>query len=88
MQFEELDEYEQAIDRARQTYPELTILKGMECDYDKDLLPFYREELLGKREYDYLIAGIHYFPANGRWSGAHSYIKSPGELPAYTDYLI
>jgi len=88
MQYEELNQYEQAIDLARQTYPGLTILKGMECDYDRDLLPFYREELLGKRNYDFLIAGIHYFPANGSWTGAHSYIKAPEELTAYTDYLL
>ncbi|NLW55441.1 MAG: histidinol-phosphatase [Firmicutes bacterium] len=88
MQFEELDDYEQAIALARQTYPQLTILKGMECDYDKDLLPFYRDELLGKRDYNYLIAGVHFFPLHGKWIGAHSYIKTPEELVAYTDYLI
>ncbi|NLY92247.1 MAG: histidinol-phosphatase [Firmicutes bacterium] len=88
MSLSQLDSYEKAITEARQAYPQLTILKGMECEYIPDFLPFYREELLAKRQFDYLIAGNHFFLCKDRWLGAHSHIKTGEELLAYAEHLI
>jgi len=88
MSLSQLDSYEEAIAEARHVYPQLTILKGMECEYIPEYLPFYREELLAKRQFDYLIVGAHFFPCGNRWLGAHSQIKTGEELMAYADHLI
>jgi histidinol-phosphatase (PHP family) len=84
----QLDGYEEAIAKARKNYPQLTILKGMECEYSVDLVPFYRDELLAKRQFDYLIVGNHFFPCGNRWVGAHSQIRSGEELMAYADHMV
>src|SRR5690554_6113258 len=57
MAYAELPDYVQAIEHAREQYPELTILKGMECEWTKEYHNFFAEELLGKYEFDYLILG-------------------------------
>ncbi|HHW11635.1 MAG TPA: histidinol-phosphatase [Firmicutes bacterium] len=88
MDLSELDSYDQAVEKARVTYPELTILKGMECEYSPEYSSFYREELLGKRKFDYLIAGNHFVPYNGSWVGVHSYLKSKEALLAYADHMV
>ena len=46
MDISQLDEYEQAIDYARKTYPKLKILKGMECEYNKEFHSYLEDELL------------------------------------------
>ncbi len=88
MDINELDNYLAAIEEARTAYPELTILKGLECEYVKEFQNFYQDELLGKYQFDYLISGPHHFLYNGKWTGAHSYIKSKEELQTYTRELI
>jgi histidinol-phosphatase (PHP family) len=88
MGLNELDNYIAAIEEAKTAYPELIILKGLECEYSKESHNFFQEELLGKYQFDYLISGPHHFLYNGKWTGAHSYIKSKEELYAYTKQLI
>lgn len=88
MDLSELDDYDQAVEDARRAYPELKILKGMECEYSTELLSFYREELLAKRNFDYLIFGNHFFPSGRNWIGAHSQIKGRAELIAYAKHMI
>lgn len=85
----ELESYIMAIEDAQKKYErDLTILKGMECEYADEYRGFYQEELLGRCGLDYLIAAGHFFPCDGSWIGAHSYIKGKKELFAYTDHLI
>ncbi|HEY8391896.1 MAG TPA: histidinol-phosphatase [Capillibacterium sp.] len=88
MSLSQLDSYEEAIVEAREEFPTLTILKGMECEFIPDFLPFYREELLGRRRFDYLIAGNHVFLCQGQWRSAHSQIKTGEELLAYAEHVI
>ncbi|HHT05945.1 MAG TPA: histidinol-phosphatase [Hydrogenispora sp.] len=88
MNLSELDSYNDAVEEARAAHPELTILKGMECEYSPDFIGFYQEELFGKRNFDYLIGGNHYVPYNGGWVGVHSYLKSKEELMAYADHMV
>ena len=88
MNLSELDGYVRAIEAARSTYPQLRILKGMECEYIPEFTAFYQEELLEKWNFDYLIAGNHFVPYNGGWVGVHSYLKSKEELMAYADHMV
>ncbi|NLM36498.1 MAG: histidinol-phosphatase [Firmicutes bacterium] len=88
MGLSDLDSYDRAVEEARVAYPELAILKGMECEYIPEFASFYREEFLGKRNFDYLIAGNHYTPYNGGWVGVHSYIKCKEELLAYANHMV
>jgi histidinol-phosphatase (PHP family) len=88
MDLSELDDYDQAVEEARRANPELKILKGMECEYSAELLPFYQEELLDKRNFDYLVFGNHFFPSSRNWIGAHSQIKGRVELIAYAEHTI
>lgn len=84
----ELPSYVQAIERAQAHYPELTILKGMECEWSPDYHPFFEDVLLGEYDFDYLILGCHFFPYGGSFLSSHSGIYNEKRLVAYTDYLI
>ena len=84
MPFEQMDEYEQAIAEARITYPKLTILKGFECEYFRELHGYFEEELLGRRRYDYLIAGTHNIYFDSEWTG----YDTPEKLSVYTDSVV
>ena len=64
MDFSELPEYRREIDEAREKFPGLIILAGLEIDYRPVLgSAFYQEEYLEKLGLDYLIAGVHFLPA-------------------------
>ena len=43
MGIELLDDYSDAIDEAKLLFPQLTILKGMECECATEFEPFYRD---------------------------------------------
>lgn len=88
MSISELPDYVQAIELAQAKYPDLTILKGMECEWSKDYHQFYENVLLGEYNFDYLILGCHFFPYNGSFLSSHSGIYNPKRLKAYTDFLI
>lgn len=88
MSMSELPDYLRAIETAQTQFPELRILKGMECEWAQEYHTFYEEELLGRCELDYLILGTHFFPYNGSWRGSHSGIYNPKRLKAYTEHLI
>jgi histidinol-phosphatase (PHP family) len=83
MHMDELDGYLDAIEAARKEYPALTVLAGLECDYFKEYHNFYKEELLGRRGLDYLIAGTHFFKVGGDFKGAHGEIMGKRELVSY-----
>ncbi len=88
MKINELDDYGKEIERARGKYPEIKILKGMECEYAVEYDDFYRDELLGKRQFDYLIAGTHTFLSNGEWVGVYGEITSKKRLKAYAEAIV
>ena len=88
MDFQELSGYCRAIDEARESFPNLTILKGAECELSDEYLAFYQETLLGEYQFDYLVGAAHYFPLNGEWIGAYGGADTATGLRAYADYFI
>ena len=61
MDYEELPLYLEMIEEARRDFPELTILAGLEVDYDPEFpLDFYQRELKERLKLDYLVAAVHF----------------------------
>jgi len=87
MDMDDLDEYDQAIITARKAYPDLKILKSMECDWAEDYKNFYTEEFKDKRNYDYLVGSLHFFRYKGEWIFAFS-PEARGKIREYADAMI
>ena len=85
MDISELDAYVKEFKEAETD--KIVLLKGLECEWDTIYEGFYREELLGSREFDYLIGSVHYFKNHGEW-GYLSEIKTPKHLKQYADIMI
>ncbi len=88
MAYSELPDYIEAINLARREYPELTILKGMECEWTPEYHAFFRDELLGEHDFDYLVLGCHYFPYNGTFISGHDDVVNARRLKAYAEFII
>ncbi|OQX27954.1 MAG: hypothetical protein BWK80_02610 [Desulfobacteraceae bacterium IS3] len=88
MDMSELSGYCRAVDAARESYPKLRILKGMECEYDKKYASYYRDELLGRLNFDYLIGSVHFFPCREGWRDAFREIKDSNDLRLYARQFI
>lgn len=88
MHMNELDGYIRAIEDCQSQFPEIEILKGMECEYSKEYKNFYQEELIGKYHFDYLIFGPHYFPKDGAWVNTYGGVQNAQDLLAYSKYVI
>ncbi len=67
MDYEDLPFYEADVKEAKKD-KEISTFLGAECDWLDDEFAFYRDELLGKRGYDYLCCSVHHIfdPGSGR----------------------
>lgn len=75
MDYEELPLYEKDIlEEAEKS--KLKILLGAECDWFKQEVGYYKDELLGKRNYNYLSCSIHSMP--DPVTGVETYISKIG----------
>jgi histidinol-phosphatase (PHP family) len=88
MELSDLPGYVSAIEEGQKAFPELKMLKGMECEWAPEYNSFFSEVLLGKYSFDYLILGCHFFPFGGRWLSSHGEIVDAKRLAAYTEFLI
>jgi histidinol-phosphatase (PHP family) len=88
MTMEELPDYCADLDRAREEFSDLLILKGMECDYAAEYVSFFRDELLGRYGLHYLVGAVHWFPYAGEWLGLYGTVMDPAMLRAYTTFLV
>ncbi|MBN1579401.1 MAG: histidinol-phosphatase [Anaerolineae bacterium] len=88
MDFSELRAYNRDVDIGRQRFPELTILKGMECEYAAEYVAYYRDTLLGELGFDYLVGAAHCFPYRDEWVNVYGGTRDVPTLRAYADYLI
>jgi len=88
MHYAELAEYAAAIDQARLDYPQLTILKGMECEYVPEFRSWYEDELFGQYQFDYLVGAAHLFTSGENWVPAYGGVDTPEMLRAFANYTI
>ena len=88
MALEELSGYCADLDRASVNFPELLILKGLECDYAPEYISFYREELLEGRELHYLIGAVHWYRHRGEWCSVYGAKMDAAMLNSYARFLI
>jgi len=88
MALEDLDGYEQAVRDSRRAFPELRVLLGMECEYTDELRAFLEDELLGARNYDYLIGAAHYIEIDDSWYGVFTNTGTAENLRRYVDQVI
>ena len=85
MDISELDAYVEEFKEAETD--KIILLKGLECEWNIIYEGFYREELLGSRNFDYLIGSVHYFKKHGEWEYL-SEIKTSKHLKKYADIMI
>ncbi|HHT41820.1 MAG TPA: histidinol-phosphatase [Firmicutes bacterium] len=83
-----LPAYVRAIEDAQQRFPELTILKGMECEWASEYHSYFEDVLLGEYGLDYLALGCHFYPYSGGWVSSHVDILDAAHLLAYTKHLV
>ena len=88
MSYAELNDYVVAVDKAKDDYPALRVLKGMECEYIPEFHAFYEDELFGKYQFDYLVGGAHFFPDGEQWRGTYGGTDSPKSLRQYGDHVV
>ncbi|MBA3937772.1 MAG: PHP domain-containing protein [Planctomycetes bacterium] len=88
MRMDQLDGYEAAVAAAQAAEPGLQVLLGMECELVPEFTGFYRDELLGRRGYDYLIGACHGTYLDGRWISSFERLGTPRALRAYADYAV
>ena len=84
MDISELDAYEEEFREAESE--KIILLKGLECEWDPVYEGFYRDELLGERNFDYLIGAVHYIKIMGDWEYL-SDIRTPEHLIQYAEVL-
>lgn len=87
MDMGDLSDYSKKIGNAKSQYDHLTLYMGMECDFDKNYMTFYEEELLGKLDCDYLIGSVHWFLHNGDWININDGPATSAELNSYINFL-
>jgi len=90
MSMQELDDYVRLFHQAKAEHPKLKMLLGMECEYFPEYINFYKEELLDRRGFDYLILGQHLFSNGERmvyfWKEGLGGTKK--ELKAYAESVV
>lgn len=85
MDISELDAYEEEFREAESE--DIILLKGLECEWDPSYEGFYRDELLGERNFDYLIGALHWFRNHGEWEYL-SKIRTAKHLTQYAEVMI
>ncbi len=83
-----IDEYEAAVRQAAREQPDLTVLLGMECDWQPEFHGFFRDELLGRRGYDYLIGACHSVDIDGEWIGSFDRLTTTRALSVYAQACV
>ena len=86
----QMPDYRCAVELARARYPELKIFYGLECEFKPEWLSYYKDELMGHWQCEFLILGAHNFELRGRDVSIFSAedCTEPGFLRAYTENII
>lgn len=86
MPYEKMEDYLNDVDRQKEKYPSIKILKGFECDYLKEYKNYYKE--LSERV-DYLISGVHFLQTSFEKDFAlHFKVMGKKELFLYANQYI
>lgn len=89
MNYIDLPEYTATIDSAREKYPQLRVVKGMECEYLPEHQTWYEDELLGEYGFQYLIGAAHFFlDEDDKWVGTYGGTNSAKAIREFADYTI
>ena len=88
MHIDELGDYCEEIETLCEKYPNIKILKGLECEYVPEYGSFYKDMLLGEYNMEYLILAGHEINHTSPWNlkGEERSLKK--ELRQYTEYLV
>jgi len=87
MRYEELDDYVEAVRSAERSVSQVQVLLAMECEYVPEFKNYLQDELLGKRQFDYLIGAGHYTPHKGEWLSSFTDLNCKSHLKSYTEHL-
>ncbi len=87
MTMDELPGYISAVEEARNAFPGLRIHRALECEWVPEFESFYRDELLGRCGFDYLIGAEHWFPWHGEWIDLYD-LETPAHLSAMAGNLV
>lgn len=79
MDYSELNAYFNDIEQAQKKYPQIKVLKALECEYFPHLYD-YMVEL--RKQTDYLILAQHYIEIDGKFRDAFHFTK-PEQLEVY-----
>jgi histidinol-phosphatase (PHP family) len=85
MDMSDLDAYEQEFIDAETE--DIILLRGLECEWDPEYRNFYRDELLGERNFDFLIGSLHFIKYGSDWAYL-SEIRTAKHLANYAELLI
>ena len=87
MRYEELDNYVEAVIAAQRSVPQVQVLLAMECELVPEFKNYLQDELLGKRQFDYLIGAGHYTPHKGDWLNSFTKLNCKPHLKSYAEHL-
>ena len=89
MRYEELQGYVNVVNSAKEQFPELRVVLGMECEYIPEFHSFFEDDLLGKYNFEYLIGGPHFFTDDyGVWQGTYGGTVNHKSLSEYGRYVV
>ena len=90
LELSQMPDYRSAVELVKETYPELKVFYGLECEYLPEWRNYYVEELMGRQECEYLIFGAHNFRFKGELVSAYSrnWLNEPGFVRAYADNVL
>lgn len=88
MDLSELPIYLKELEEAIAEFPDLKIVRGMECEYDPDFVNFQKDVFLGSCGFTCIAGAIHSFKHNGEWHNSFATAMDKAELHSYTDHTI
>jgi histidinol-phosphatase (PHP family) len=90
MSLDEVENYTEVFYEAKAAHPGIKMLLGMESEYFKEYENFYKDELFGKWNLNYLIQAQHLFYSDGRL--VYFWRETPGAdklvLKAYAEAVV
>lgn len=88
MNMDQLQDYVQTVNNAKEKFENIIILTGMECEYLPEYHNFYMEEYIDRLKLDYLVSGQHIFYCKGELIHFWEKWKGKDELIAYAEHLV